>query len=394
MRLFGLNHKGAALTISLWLVAGGAMLHADWSDNFDGGLQQNWVFQGVNLVTGMPSATFSAGSVDDVLEVADSSTILAGGVNVGFGVVPTEVFTDVLVSGTLNATNDFFTSPTLTLLARADPTNSTYYAAEVKFDSAELIIFRGDGLTDQTNLETMTLTQLDPDSDVYVEFSLEGDQLTATAFDMAGGTMWGSVTATDSTYAGGVSGFLAFDSLGGPLAATYDDIASRAIVSATLDCDSDGDADCDLTDIDAMYAAFGSSTPAKFDFDGSGTIGEGDIDGWLAAASVPENTALLDPSDELVKGDLDFNGDVTSMDLGAMLNNFGATSGVNWGDGDLNGDDQVNSSDLGLLLNRFGFTSATSASSVSSVPEPEGLPVGMLLVGMFGLLRGRSARRR
>ena len=141
----------------------------------------------------------------------------------------------------------------------------------------------------------------------------------------------------------------------------------------TLACDADGDGDCILDDIDAMYGMSGS--PGAFDFDGSGAIDPGDIDDWLAAASTTDNSANPNGNTFAV-GDANLDGAVNSLDLGPLLNNFGADggspgAGVGWGGGDLNMDGVVNSVDLGALLNNFNFPNA--ASNVSAVPEPHGL---------------------
>ena len=148
-----------------------------------------------------------------------------------------------------------------------------------------------------------------------------------------------------------------------------------------LACDSDADGDCEQDDMDAMYAAFGGAGP--FDYGGNGTVGPEDISGWLADASSSANTA--NPSGKTyVLGDANLDGNVNSMDLGLLLNNFNSTSGVTWDGGDLNGDNNVNSADLGQLLNNFNFTSAAA----NAVPEPH----GMALV-LFAIL-GLEVRRR
>ncbi len=163
---------------------------------------------------------------------------------------------------------------------------------------------------------------------------------------------------------------------GSTLSISGDDLVLTLNQMAGLTCDLDADADCDQTDIDLLYLT-GPDAAA--------------IDGWLAAASSPTNPYKTtypggSLSDVYVVGDANLNGDVDSADLGILLNNFGATSGVNWGGGDLNADGGVDSSDLGLLLNRFGSTSA----AFSAVPEPSScLLVLMSLLGAIGMGRRR-----
>jgi len=122
-----------------------------------------------------------------------------------------------------------------------------------------------------------------------------------------------------------------------------------------LACDFDADGDCEIDDLDALYSEIAA-----------GTATSADIVGWLADASDPSNTGLLNPADELVLGDVDLDGDVGSTDLGLLLNQFNSTSGPGWSGGDLNADLNVDSTDLGLLLNEFGHASAAA----SAVPEP------------------------
>lgn len=156
--------------------------------------------------------------------------------------------------------------------------------------------------------------------------------------------------------------------------------------AASLNCDSAGAVECDLADIDALYAMFGSTVAAGsgFDYSGDGVVGPEDIAGWLADASQTANTA--NPTGATyVLGDADLDGNVNSIDLGLLLNNFNAMSGVGWNQGDLNGDGNVNSVDLGQLLNNFGFTSLLAANAV---PEPGNC--GLIGIVLLGLL----ARRR
>ena len=155
-----------------------------------------------------------------------------------------------------------------------------------------------------------------------------------------------------------------------------------------LNCDSAGGSECDLVDIDALYADFGTTIAAGsgFDYSGDGVIGSEDIIGWLADASQSTNTA--NPNGvTYTLGDANLDGAVNSVDLGLLLNNFNASSGVGWGQGELDGDGIVNSVDLGLLLNSFGFTSVPAAAS--AVPEPNGSVMVVLALGFLCLAKRR-----
>lgn len=145
------------------------------------------------------------------------------------------------------------------------------------------------------------------------------------------------------------------------------------------DFDDDGNYAC--ADIDALSAEIVAGTnDASFDLTGDGTVNLADRDAWLAEAGA----ANLASEGSFSVGDTDLNGVVNSTDLGMLLNNFGATSGVPYCGGDLNVDSNVDSTDLGLLLNSFG-----QAASASAVPEP-----GSILSIFAGLFVGIASLRR
>lgn len=192
----------------------------------------------------------------------------------------------------------------------------------------------------------------------------------------------------DSTlnYAGDESGYAGgFTDLrfGGPSnlasaggGANFDDIRLELVAvggGGGLACDLDADMDCDQDDIDILYQSNPIPTTS-------------DIDVWLAAASDPLNQALGNSTDTLVMGDVDLSGEVDSVDLGLLLNNFNSTTNLRWRDGNLNADGMVDSGDLGLLLNNFGFVSLAAVS----VPEPSGMLLGILaFFGMVSYVRRR-----
>ena len=165
-------------------------------------------------------------------------------------------------------------------------------------------------------------------------------------------------------------------------------IVRLELLAASLNCDAAGGMECDLADIDALYAEFGTTVTAGsgFDYSGDGVIGPEDIVGWLADASQATNTA--NPTGvTYILGDADLDGNVNSTDLGLLLNNFNATSVVGWNQGDLNGTGAVNSIDLGLLLNNFGSSSSLAANAV---PEPSTkLPLIVICIAAIFRLRHR-----
>lgn len=181
---------------------------ADWSDNFDGGLQAAWQFGSVNGL-GVPSPTFSATSTNNQLLMTDSvpAAPTGAGAAAGFGVV-LDPLGDQVVAGTINPNGDAGISPTMTLLARGNPALGSLYAAEVDYSSNDLIIFRNDNLASTTDLVSAPIPGLTTDQSLYVEFRLLGSSLSARAFDAPGGTLLQSVSVIDSTFSTGLSGVL------------------------------------------------------------------------------------------------------------------------------------------------------------------------------------------
>ncbi len=78
-------------------------------------------------------------------------------------------------------------------------------------------------------------------------------------------------------------------------------------------------------------------------------------------------------------GDANLDGVVNGADLGAVLANFGSTSGT-WYMGDFNYDGSVNGADLGVVLANF----SQHISATAAVPEPSSLLLAA--AGLVGLL--------
>lgn len=147
-------------------------------------------------------------------------------------------------------------------------------------------------------------------------------------------------------------------------------------------CDFDKDSDCDIVDLDAIFQVgpISNGIPIipgsndDFDLNGNGSIGIDDRNLWFADAA-----SFNGFSAPYQLGDLDLNREIDSSDLGLLLNNFTADTGVYYSAGDIDGSGDVDSTDLGLLLNNFG-----PAASNAAVPEPSSL--GLILLAICGVL--------
>ncbi len=201
---------------------------ADWSDNFDGGLQETWLFGSV-AGNGNPSSTFSATSTNNQLLMTDSLPATAGGAGAGFGVVP-EFLTDQVMKGVINPGGAAGISPTVTLLARGNLAAGSLYAAEIDYSSSKLIIFRNDNLTTTTDLADATIPGLTTDDSLYLVFRLLGSDISASVYDAPGGMLLSQVSVNDATFSGGLSGVLVnADNPSVPVLGVWDNVSATTI---------------------------------------------------------------------------------------------------------------------------------------------------------------------
>ncbi len=82
MNRSSMSLRTMALVAALCAMATSQSARADWSDNFNGGLQQFWQYGSVDG-GGNPSASFSGGVVNDQLVFADTNAASAGGAGAG-----------------------------------------------------------------------------------------------------------------------------------------------------------------------------------------------------------------------------------------------------------------------------------------------------------------------
>ena len=129
-------------------------------------------------------------------------------------------------------------------------------------------------------------------------------------------------------------------------------------------CDLDGDADCDVADIDALTNQAGVSAA--------------EIDTWLSDAGAQNGFA-----GPLLKGDSNLDGKIDALDLNAVGQNWQA-DGTMWSTGDFNGDDKTDASDLNVLGQNWQ-AAVPIAAQTAAVPEPSSLT--LVLLSLLGLIR-------
>jgi hypothetical protein len=154
----------------------------------------------------------------------------------------------------------------------------------------------------------------------------------------------------------------------------------RVPVPETLVCDFDGNAVCDVNDLnqllsegpieDGIGVTIGVND--QFDLNADGILDLSDRDEWLAAAASENGLSTA-----YRLGDANLDGTVDGNDFLAWNANKFAPS-LLWDDGDFNGDGLVDGRDY-LAWNANKFTSSTVL-----VPEPSG--VGIVVLGMLSAL--------
>ncbi len=125
---------------------------------------------------------------------------------------------------------------------------------------------------------------------------------------------------------------------------------------------------------------------------GKGTATSSNYSGILDEVSFFTGLLTQDDIDDMVDigspelpGDANEDGSVDVTDLGILATNYGATSGMNWGEGDFTGDGAVDVSDLGILATNYG----TSIESAAAVPEPSAFMMLLSIVLSLIMVRRR-----
>ena len=224
-RVVGLMLGGAVIL----LAASAAM--AGWTDDFDGGVfDQEWEFVYVPNSSGDLSQ-FSGQIVSDALELKDPIAVASGGTPIGYGYVD-EVFGGAAsyVYATLNPNTDSDMNTRIGVFVRGDGAQA--YALSVNYKNGDVELVKNNPDFTQTILDSSSISGgLSSEDRLYAELYASNNNLYGWVYDVAGGNLLGSVSATDNDqpYTAGVAGVFA-QSLptyyGEELRGTFDDVGA------------------------------------------------------------------------------------------------------------------------------------------------------------------------
>lgn len=266
---------------------------ADWVDTFSGGTtDQFWQFGSDG---GNPS-TFTGGQViNDQLVLTANATPASGGIETAFGVVITEIFDDLKMTGVINPSGDENINDTVGLLLRGNTVNQSFYMLEVNYSEGNLIIYRNNPVVSggNSNLATATIPNLNFTDSLYVEIEAIGSHLEVWAYeDSTRANLRATTSFNDTSEAAlssGLSGVLVNENFGGlPVLGVWDDVTATAI-STGVPGDFDGDDDVDGADLVGIQRAFGATTTDQAFADWEANYGT--ATGGLAI--VPEPSTLV-----------------------------------------------------------------------------------------------------
>ncbi|MGI9430024.1 MAG: hypothetical protein ACR2NM_15295 [Bythopirellula sp.] len=299
------DSKQALMVVSALIFSFTQPANADWVDTFSGGTtDQFWQFGS----DGGDPSTFKNDPdelvINDQLVLTADTNPAGGGIPTAFGVVLTEVFSDVRMTGVINPNGDGAINDSVALLLRGNLVNQSFYMAEVHYTNEELIIFRNNpGVEGGTgDLIAVPIPSLDFTDTLYVEIEAIGSSLEVWAYDYDyQNTTIGDLRATtsfDDTSAAaltsGLSGVLVNENFGGfPVLGVWDDISASRI-STAIPSDFDADDDVDGQDYLEIQRRFGDTTSSQ------------DITDWQSNYPVPLSaiTAIPEPSSLALVGGL------------------------------------------------------------------------------------------
>ena len=209
---------------------------ADWMLDFESTPRPDFVMTGLSA-TGAPSATFRGAVESGVLRMSDSRLPGAGGAVTAFGVVATDMYSDVRVTGTVNPAGGSVND--LVVLARAHVPTVSSYAAGINFTTGQTYILKFAGGREVDNALSTDPDQgsqppLPVDRSYYLQFDVIGNQLNLQVFDASGGEVRSRIAYSDTGVGGprflsgasGVAGQVVGDTL---LNGTFDNVGSMVI---------------------------------------------------------------------------------------------------------------------------------------------------------------------
>ncbi len=236
----GCGAARAAVIVAVGLLGLGlaGSVRADWSDDFDAGFAQSWIFATIDDVGDPPATGVSAFEIveaggDDYLRISHTTTAFqdgGGGAADGFGFV-NESFGNMAIVAEINSQPLDGQQSLLAVAGRGDAFSGSAYVAGVDFASSRFLI----GRFDDTFGFIIPLTSdgsllIDPNEPYRVQFFLLGTDLVARLIDASTGELLSTINTVDGVYVSGIGGVLvetAYTSGGAPVApiiGTFDDV--------------------------------------------------------------------------------------------------------------------------------------------------------------------------
>lgn len=294
MRLITWQARGVLLALLAVVLCGLPSARADWSDSFNGGaFEQFWQFGS----DGGDAGTFLGGQIiDDQLVLTASATPGDGGAQTGFGVVLTETFSDIRMSGVINPGNNGDINDSVGLLIHGNLVNQSFYMAEVNYSSGELIIYRNNPGVDggNSNLATEPIPNLQFTQSVYVEIQAVQGQIDVAAYtDATKDTLRATVSfndTSDAALSSGLAGVLVNENFGAlPMLGVWDDLVAISLADPTGPGDWNGDGNVDGADLIGYQQDFGDTATAQDFVDWESNLGATSP----AVAAIPEPSTLV-----------------------------------------------------------------------------------------------------
>ncbi len=153
------------------------------------------------------------------------------------------------------------------------------------------------------------------------------------------------------------------------------DVGWETIEQDAFACDWDGDADCDIADLDQLFLQIAA---------GNATLS--DRDEWLLEAS-----RLAQHESDFLLGDVNLDGIVNANDLNVVGRNWGKETGL-WSEGDFDASGYTDAADL----NKVGIHwQSSSLAPQNAVPEPSNGAVVLvsIMILWHSLSRPQLSRR-